>query len=106
MDGSSPRAGGPTRRRTFTPAEKLEHLADYARALENDEAGVYLRRRGLYPSPITEWRRLQTNPLERVSKEIKRRTDVVGVFPNPAALLRLAGPALVETLSTSLSRRS
>ena len=38
-----------------------------------------------------------TDPLERVNKEIKRRNDVVGVFPNPAALLRLAGCVLVET---------
>ena len=48
--------------------------------------------------PISHWKKIwSTNPLERVNKEIKRRTDVVGVFPNPAALLRLAGSVLVET---------
>ena len=47
--------------------------------------------------PQAHWRRLwSTNPLERVNKEIKRRTDVVGMFPNPEALLRLAGAVLVE----------
>ena len=47
--------------------------------------------------PTRHWRQIwSTNPLERVNKEIKRRTDVVGVFPNPAALLRLAGAVLIE----------
>jgi putative transposase len=47
--------------------------------------------------PVPHWKKIwSTNPLERLNKEIKRRTDVVGVFPNPAALLRLAGSVLVE----------
>ena len=47
--------------------------------------------------PRAHWRQIwSTNPLERVNKEIKRRTDVVGVFPNPEALLRLAGSVLIE----------
>ena len=47
--------------------------------------------------PVAHWKKIwSTNPLERLNKEVKRRTDVVGVFPNPEALLRLAGSVLVE----------
>jgi putative transposase len=47
--------------------------------------------------PSEHWRQLwSTNPLERLHKEIKRRTDVVGIFPNSAAVVRLVGMLLAE----------
>ena len=50
-----------------------------------------------YAFPAEHWSKLRsTNPLERVNREIGRRTDVIGIFPNDAALLRLAGALLLE----------
>ena len=47
--------------------------------------------------PLEHWRKLwSTNPLERLHREIKRRTDVVGVFPNDAAIERLVTAVIVE----------
>jgi putative transposase len=69
------------------------HAAKVARLLEDAEADLL----AFYGFPAEHWSKLRsTNPLERVNREIGRRTDVVGIFPNDAALLRLAGMLLVE----------
>ena len=50
-----------------------------------------------YRFPAAHWPKLRsTNPLERVNREIGRRADVVGIFPNDQSAIRLAGALLIE----------
>jgi transposase-like protein len=47
--------------------------------------------------PVEHWRKVwSTNPLERLNKEIKRRSNVIGIFPNDASVIRLIGAVLLE----------
>ena len=57
MTKPGPRAGGPTSRRSFSSAQKLDHIAAYEVAMTKGDGGSYLRANGLYSSLMCEWRR-------------------------------------------------
>jgi transposase-like protein len=86
--------GQQARERLTEVVERLEPVAPKVAQLLLDSEDDLL---GFYAFPREHWSKLRsTNPLERVNREIGRRSDVVGIFPNDASLIRLAGMLLIE----------
>ena len=75
------------RRRSMRP--KFRSSLDHGRRRE--------RGARLHGLPEKHWSQIHsTNPIERLNREIKRRTNVVSIFPNEAAIVRLIGAILLE----------
>jgi putative transposase len=96
--------GAEARRRLADAIGQLEpRLPKVARLLNEAEDDVL----AFYAFPSEHWPKLRsTNPLERFNREIGRRTDVVGIFPDDASLIRLVSMLAIEANDEWLVGRS
>jgi putative transposase len=96
--------GEQARERLREAVAQLERrLPKIAALLEEAEADVL----AFYAFPAEHWPKLRsTNPLERFNREIGRRTDVVGIFPDDASLIRLVSMLAIEANDEWLVGRS
>ena len=87
-------SGEEARRRLGEAVSQLERpLPKVAAMLEEAEEDIL----AFYAFPSEHWPKLRsTNPLERFNREIGRRTDVVGIFPDDASLIRLVSMLAIE----------
>jgi putative transposase len=96
--------GDEARRRLGDAVTQLQaRLPKLAAMLEDAEDDVL----AFYAFPAEHWPKLRsTNPLERFNREIARRTDVVGIFPDDASLIRLVSMLAIEANDEWLVGRS
>src|SRR5512135_1754683 len=97
-------SGGQARRRLGEAVAQLERaLPKVAAMLAEAEEDIL----AFYAFPAEHWSKLRsTNPLERFNREIGRRTDVVGIFPDDASLIRLVSMLAIEANDEWLVGRS
>ena len=98
-----PKAGRPARRDSEHVRNGTPNLFASLEIQSGEVAAMASKTRdrwdliAFYRFPSSHWSKLRsTNPLERVNREVGRRSDVVGIFPNDASAIRLAGALLIE----------